>query len=103
MTTLEIRELAADRALDREAMAEIRGGMLEGFFGGIDILSPDFYNKVTPIQGAASVPTVQTNNLAQLDETLATNGLGINFVSNNKFAIQTNSNNVSGFLNPSVG
>ncbi|MGH8547854.1 MAG: hypothetical protein ACRERU_04520 [Methylococcales bacterium] len=103
MTTLEIRDMAADRELDREAMAEVHGGMFEGFFGGIDILSPDLYNKVTPINGAVSVPTIQTNNLAQLDETLATNGHGINFVGNNKFAIQSNSNTISDFLNPSVG
>jgi hypothetical protein len=103
MTTFEIRDLAADKELDREAMTEIRGGMFEGFFGGIDILSPDFYNKVTPINGAASVPTVQTNNLAQTDYTVARNGYGINFVSNNKFADQSNSNSVSDFLNPYVG
>lgn len=102
MTTLEIRDMAADQELDREALAEISGGMFGGF-GGIDILSPDFYNKVTPITGAASVPTLQTNNLAQVDETIATNGYGINFVSNNKFAGQSNYNNVSDFLNPFVG
>ncbi|MCI0734456.1 MAG: hypothetical protein L0Y38_11665 [Methylococcaceae bacterium] len=102
MTTLEIRDMAADRELDREAMADIRGGMFEGFFGGIDILSPDFYNKVTPIDGRVSIPTVQTNNLAQLDVTDAKNGGGINFVSNNKFALQSNSNNISNFLNPTV-
>ncbi|MCI0667290.1 MAG: hypothetical protein L0Y43_04460 [Methylococcaceae bacterium] len=103
MTTFEIRDLAADKALDREAMAEIRGGMYEGLLGGIDILSPDFYNKVTPIIGAASVPTVQTNNLAQIDHTVATNGYGINYVSNNKFAEQINFNAISDFLNPYVG
>jgi hypothetical protein len=103
MTTLEIRDMAADKELDREAMAEIRGGILEGYFGGIDILSPDFYNKVTPITGAASVPTYQTNNLAQVDTTYASNGYGINYVSNNKYASQSNSNTVSDFLNPYVG
>ncbi|MGH8549100.1 MAG: hypothetical protein ACRERU_10980 [Methylococcales bacterium] len=103
MTTFEIRVLAADKELDRAAMAEISGGMFEGFFGGVDILSPDFFNMVTPINGAASVPTVQTNNLAQMDTTVATNGHGINYVSNNKFAAQSNSNTVSDFLNPSVG
>lgn len=99
MTTLEIRELAVDQELDREAMTEISGG----FFGGVDILSPDFFNMVTPINGAASLPTVQTNNLAQVDNTVATNGYGINFVSNNKFASQSNSNQISDFLNPIVG
>lgn len=103
MTTLEIRELAADKELDREAMAEISGGMLEGMFTGVDILSPDFFNMVTPINGAASLPTQQTNNLAQADTTVATNGYGINFVSNNKFAQQSNSNNIADFLNPIVG
>jgi hypothetical protein len=103
MTSLEIRDMAADKELDREAMTEIRGGMLEGFFGGIDVLSPDFFNKVTPIEGIASIPTVQTNNLVQSDVTNATNRSGLNFVSNNKFAHQSNSNAVSGFLNPFVG
>lgn len=103
MKTLEIRDMAAEKDLDRAAMAEIRGGEHMSLFGGIDILSPDFYNKVTPIVGAASVPTVQTNNLAQLDTTVATNGYGINYVSNNKFADQSNSNYVSDFLNPYVG
>jgi hypothetical protein len=103
MTTFEIRDLAAHKELDREAMAGIRGGQYADLFGGIDILSPDFFNMVTPITGAASVPTIQTNNLAQTDSTVATNASGINFVSNNKFAIQSNSNAVSNFLNPSVG
>ena len=103
MTTFEIRDLAADKELDREAMTEIRGGALEGLIGSIDVLSPDFYNKVTPIIGAASVPTAQTNNLAQTDNTVATNGYGINYVSNNKFANQSNSNYISDFLNPYVG
>jgi hypothetical protein len=103
MTTFEIRDLAADKELDRVAMTEIRGGMHEGLLGSIDILSPDFYNKVTPIIGAASVPTEQTNNLAQLDNTVATNGYGINYVSNNKFADQSNWNAISGFLSPYVG
>lgn len=102
MTMLEIRDMAADRELDREAMAEIHGGHFDGFFGGIDILSPNLHNKVTPIEGAVRVPTTQTNNLAQLDKTVAANGDGINFVSNNKFAFQANSNNVSGFLDPFV-
>lgn len=103
MTTFEIRDLAADKELDRAAMAEIRGGEQKGLFGEIDILSPDFYNKVTPIVGGAGVPTVQTNNLAQTDHTIATNGYGINYVSNNKFADQTNWNSISDFLNPFVG
>lgn len=106
MTTFEIRDLAADKELDRVEMTAIRGGMggvPEGFFGGIDILSPDFFNKVTPITGAASVPTVQGNNLLQTDTTVATNGYGINYVSNNKFADQSNYNDISNFLNPYVG
>jgi hypothetical protein len=103
MKTFEIRDLAADKELDRAAMAEIRGGMYRDLIGGIDILSPDFYNKVTPIVGAASVPTAQTNNLYQGDTTVATNGYGINYVSNNKFADQSNLNYIADFLKPFVG
>lgn len=106
MTTFEIRDLVADKELGRVEMAEIRGGMggvPEGFFRGIDIMSPDFFNKVTPITGVASVPTVQSNNLLQADTTVATNGYGINYVSNNKYADQSNYNYVSDFLNPRVG
>lgn len=104
MTTLAIQDLTADKELDHEAMSEISGGFGDFFpgFGGIDILSPDFYNKVTPINGAVSAPTIQTNNLAQVDTTQATNDYGLNFVSNNKAAVQTNSNSISGFLNPTV-
>ena len=104
MKTFEIRDLAADKELDREAMSEVRGGagVPAGFFGGVDILSPDFFNQVTPITGAASVPTFQANNLVQADTTVATNGYGINYVSNNKFASQSNSNYISNFLNPHV-
>ncbi len=103
MTTLQINDMAAHIELDRAAMSEVRGGILEGLLGDISILSPDLYNKVTPITGIASIPTVQTNNLNQLDNTVATNGLGINFVSNNKFATQSNSNNVFDVNNPFVG
>ena len=104
MKSFEIRDLAADKELDRAAMTEIRGGagIPDGFFGGVDILSPDFFNQVTPITGAASVPTVQGNNLVQSDATYATNGYGINYVSNNKFADQSNYNYISDFLNPRV-
>jgi hypothetical protein len=103
MTTLQIRDMAAQTELDRAAMTEVRGGMLEGLLGDVKILSPELFNKVTPIVGIASIPTVQTNNLAQVDNTVATNGLGINFVSNNKFASQSNSNNVFDVNNPFVG
>lgn len=103
MKTLEIRDIASNEELDRNAMSEIHGGQFKGFFSGLDILSPDFFNKVTPITGAASIPTVQTNNLAQLDQTIAVNGGGVNGVSNNKYASQSNSNSISGVLNPFVG
>lgn len=103
MKSLEIRELATDKELDHEAMAEISGGSLEGLLSSVDILSPDFFNVVTPITGVAEIPTMQTNNLAQADHTVATNGYGINFVSNNKFADQYNSNYISGVLSPFVG
>lgn len=103
MTTFEIRDLETDKELDRAAMSEIRGGALEGVFGGIDILSPDFFNKVTPIVGQASIPTGQENNLGQVDTTVATNGYGINYVSNNKFADQYNANAIAGLLSPFVG
>lgn len=102
MSTLAIQDLAANKELDQEAMAEVVGGLFEGI-PSIDVLSPDFYNMVTPINGGAVVPTLQTNNLAQTDATVATNGYGINFVSNNKFAFQSNDNHVYDFLNPSVG
>ena len=103
MTTFEICDLAADQELDQAAMSEIRGGALEGLLGGVDILSPDFFNKVTPIVGQASVPTAQVNNLGQVDTTVATNGYGINYVSNNKFADQINGNTLAGLLSPFVG
>lgn len=104
MKTLAINDLTTDKELDHEAMTEISGGSdILGGFGGIDILSPDFYNKVTPIIGLADIPTAQENNLAQTDTTFATNGYGINYVSNNKFASQVNLNDISGFLNPLVG
>lgn len=103
MKTLQIHELAADKELDKEAMAEIRGGNLDGLLGQIDVLSPDFFNQVTPIAGGASVPTGQINNLGQSDLTFATNGYGINYVSNNKFADQASLNDIAGLLNPFVG
>ncbi len=101
MSTLAIKDLAASKELDREAMTEVVGGHLEGLVS-IDVLSPDFYNKVTPITALAEIPTIQTNNLLQSDVTEAVNGYGINFVSNNKAAIQSNSNYISGFMNPVV-
>ncbi len=103
MTAFEIRDLGADLELDRAAMKEICGGALEGLLGSVNILSPEFYNKVTPIIGQASIPTDQTNNLAQIDNTVATNGLGINFVSNNKFGDQINGNTIAELLSPFVG
>ena len=105
MKSYEIRDLAANKELDREAMSEIKGGtgVPAGLFGGLDILSPDFFNQVTPINGAASLPTVQGNNLAQTDTTFASNGYGINFVSNNKFADQSNYNQIADLLSPIVG
>ena len=104
MKSFEIRDLSADQELDRDAMREIQGGagVPAGLFSGVDILSPDFFNQVTPISGAASIPTLQTNNLAQTDTTIATNGLGINFVSNNKFADQATLGQVSDLLNAIV-
>lgn len=105
MKALTINDLSNDKELDHEAMAEIHGGdggLLPGF-SGLDVLSPDFYNKVTPIIGASSVPTTQGNNLEQSDYTIATNGYGINYVSNNKFASQSNLNEIMDFLKPFVG
>ena len=101
MTKLAIQDLASSKELDRAEMSEVAGGQFLGF-PSIDVLSPDFFNKVTPITGIAEIPTVQTNNLVQSDLTSAVNGAGINFVSNNKSASQSNSNVVSGILNPTV-
>lgn len=101
MSKIAIKDLATSKELDREAMAEVFGGHVEGL-ASIDVLSPDFYNKVTPITGLAEIKTIQTNNLLQSDATVATNGYGINFVGNNKAAIQDNYNHVSDFLNPFV-
>ncbi|MCI0654824.1 MAG: hypothetical protein L0Y38_06015 [Methylococcaceae bacterium] len=105
MKTLTINDLTTDKELDRKAMSEISGGAgdLLPRLGEVDVLSPDFYNKVTPIMGAVSLPTGQTNNLGQTDTTIATNAYGINYVSNNKFASQTNLNEIFDFLNPFVG
>ena len=109
MTTLSIKDLAADTEMDRDAMADVRGGEGElmrgypGFPGGFNLLSPQLYNKVTPIVGAAEIPTVQGNYLNQADYTNAANGNGIQFISNNKFADQSNLNSVAGLLSPFVG
>ncbi|MGH8547213.1 MAG: hypothetical protein ACRERU_01140 [Methylococcales bacterium] len=105
MKTLTINDLATDKELDRKAMSEISGGTGEllPIIGGLDVLSPDFYNKVSPITQAASLPTGQGNNLGQTDTTIATNGYGINYVSNNKFASQTNLNAIFDFLKPFIG
>jgi hypothetical protein len=101
MTVLAIKDLAASKELDRKEMTAVVGGEFLGL-PSISILSPDLFNKVTPITGIASIPTIQTNNLAQSDVTHATNGDGINFVSNNKSAFQNNYNYVSGVNNPVV-
>ena len=104
MTTLSIKDLAADKEMDRDAMADVSGGMSEYWsgFGGFNVLSPQLYNKVTPITGALSAPTVQGNHLNQVDNTNAANGNGIQFISNNKFANQSNSNALYDILNPKV-
>ncbi len=101
MTVLAIQDLAVSKELDRKAMTEVVGGEFPGF-SSIRVLSPDLFNKVTPITGIAEIPTFQTNNLVQADVTNATNGLGINYVSNNKDAYQDNYNYVSGVNNPFV-
>jgi len=110
MTTLSIKDLATDTELDRDAMTDVRGGESKlaggfpgGFPGGFNFLSPQLYNKVTPITGVAEIPTVQGNYLNQMDYTNAGNGNGIQFISNNKFADQYNSNSVAGLLSPFVG
>lgn len=111
MNQMQITDLTTNEELDREAMTAISGGT--GFHGNkfpwgqyidFDILSPDFINQVTNINGTANIPTEQTNNLVQSDQTTAINhGNGLNFVSNNKFASQSNSNWVGDFLNARVG
>ena len=101
MTTLSIKDLAADKEMDRDAMADISGGYWDGY-GGFNILSPQLYNKVTPITGVASLPTVQGNYLNQVDNTNAANGNGTQFISNNKFAKQSNFNSIYDVLNPEV-
>ena len=106
MTTLAIKDLAADKEMDRDAMADVSGGMAEmmrGYPSSFNFLSPQLYNKVTPITGVAEIPTVQGNYLNQVDNTNALNGHGTQFISNNKFAHQSNANHVSGVLNPFVG
>ncbi len=72
-------------------------------YGGFNVLSPQLYNKVTPIVGAVSAPTVQGNALNQVDYTNAANNNGIQFISNNKFGSQSNSNALYDILNPMVG
>ncbi len=105
MTTLAIKDLTTDTEMDSEAMADVSGGVgfPAGFGGGFNFLSPQLYNKVTPITGAISAPTVQGNSLNQVDYTNAANGHGTQFISNNKFASQSNSNMLYDILNPRVG
>ena len=105
MTTLAIKDLTTDTEMDSEAMADVSGGNTEYWsgFGGFNVLSPQLYNKVTPITGAISAPTVQGNSLNQVDYTNAANGHGTQFISNNKFASQSNSNMLYDILNPQVG
>ena len=87
-------------------MVEVRGGEAElwaGFLGAFNHLSPQLYNKVTPIAAGAEIPTMQNNLLNQADYTNAANGNGFQFISNNKFGDQYNSNSVAGLLSPFVG
>ena len=105
MTTLSVKDLATDKEMDRDAMADVSGGQHDMWsgFGGFNVLSPQLYNKVTPIVGAVSAPTVQGNYLNQMDYTNALNGNGTQFISNNKFAAQSNQNWLSDIANPVVG
>ncbi len=105
MTTLAIKDLTADKELDRDSMADVSGGNAGYWpgYGGFNVLSPQLYNKVTPIVGAISAPTVQGNALNQVDYTNAANHNGIQFISNNKFGAQSNSNALYDILNPMVG
>jgi len=105
MTTLAIKDLTADKELDRDTMADVSGGNAGYWpgFGGFNVLSPQLYSKVTPITGAISAPTAQSNFLNQADYTNAANGNGTQFISNNKFAHQSNDNMLYDILNPQVG
>ncbi|MEE9396383.1 MAG: hypothetical protein V3V31_05150 [Methylococcales bacterium] len=105
MTILSIKDLTADKELDCDAMADVSGGGMDGYwpgFGGFNVLSPQSFNKVTPINGMISAPTDQGNKLNQVDYTNAANGHGSQFISNNKFGDQSNFNSLSGILNPTV-
>ena len=104
MTTLAIKDLTADKEMDRDAMADVSGGNAGYWsgFGGFNVLSPQLYNKVTEITGAISAPTAQSNYLNQADYTNAGNGDGIQFISNNKFGAQHNVNDLYDILNPMV-
>ena len=105
MTTLSVIDLATDKEMDRDTMAEVTGGQHDMWagFGGFNVLSPQLYNKVTTIVGAVSAPTVQGNSLNQADYTNALNGNGSQFISNNKFGHQSNDNWISDIANPVVG
>ncbi|MEE9396282.1 MAG: hypothetical protein V3V31_04640 [Methylococcales bacterium] len=103
MTTLAIKDLTADKEMDRDSMADVSGGNYWPGFGGFNILSPQLYNKVTEITGAISAPTAQSNAMNQVDYTNAKNNNGIQFISNNKFGAQANSNDLYDILNPKVG
>ena len=102
MTTLAIKDLTTDKEMDREAMADVSGGMAGFFPPSFNVLSPQLFNKVTPITGAISAPTQQGNFLNQVDNTNEANGNGVQFISNNKFATQSNSNALYDILNPRV-
>lgn len=97
--------MTTDEELDRNALTEINSGKKwnNKIVNSIDILSPDFFNMVTPINGAANLPTIRTNILIRANETYATNDYGINFVSINKYASQSNHHYISGILIPTVG
>ncbi|MEE9397566.1 MAG: hypothetical protein V3V31_11205 [Methylococcales bacterium] len=103
MTTLAIKDLTADKELDRDAMADVSGGSSYWpGYGGFNVLSPQLYNKVTEITGAISAPTAQSNAMNQVDYTNAENHNGIQFISNNKFGTQSNANALYDILNPMV-
>lgn len=61
MSTLQIRDLPADRALDSTALQELRGGSMNfGFLGGL----------VAPGPGNRLVPSVTNNFFIDYDQTV---------------------------------